>query len=80
MDAWCSPERIRQTQLANQITDFPRNGRAPGCGLATFPRPINPEPFSVPSDDRFGLHDEQRRAPIRPEAAEPNPEQSVCGA
>jgi hypothetical protein len=51
----------------------------PLCCLATLPCPIEPEPFSVPSDNRFGLHDEQRRAPIRPDAGLPNPEQSVSG-
>ena len=79
MDARGSPKRIRQTDLANQVADLPRNGRAPVRGLATFPCPINPEPFSVPSNDRFRLHDEQGGAPICPEAAEPNLEQSVCG-
>jgi len=61
MDARYSPEPIRQTDLVNQVADLPRNGRAPGCGLVTFPCPINPEPFSVPSDNRFGLHEKQRR-------------------
>jgi len=31
----------------------------------------------MPGDHRFGLYDQQRRAPLRPEAGEPNPEQSV---
>jgi len=79
MEARESPKRIPQTDLANQVADLPRNGRAPVCGLATFPCPIYSKPFSVPSDDRFRLHDEQCGAPICPEAAEPNPEQSVCG-
>jgi hypothetical protein len=31
----------------------------------------------VPSDHRFGLHEEQRRAPAGPEAGKPNPKHSV---
>jgi hypothetical protein len=45
----------------------------------TFPCPINPEPFSVPRDHRFRFHDEQRRAPVRPEARKPNTKLSVRG-
>jgi hypothetical protein len=45
----------------------------------TFPCPINPEPFAVPRDHRFGLHYEQRRASVGPEAGKPNPKQSVRG-
>ena len=47
--------------------------------LPTLPSPIPTEPSSMPGDDRFGLHEEQRRAPLRPKAAKPNPEQAVAG-
>ena len=33
----------------------------------------------MPGNNRFGLHDQQRRAPLRPDARQPNPEQSVRG-
>jgi hypothetical protein len=33
----------------------------------------------MPGAHRFGLYDKQRRAPLRPEAGESNPEQSVRG-
>lgn len=79
MDTRCSSERIRQTHLADRVTDLQGNWRTPGCGLVTFPCPINPEPFSVPRDHRLGLHYEQRRAPVGPEAGKLNPKHSVRG-
>ncbi len=79
MDPRSSPERIGRTHLSNELTKFPSHCGSPGCVAPTFPGSIEAESFSVPSDNRFRLHDEQRRAPIRPEAAEPNPEKSIRG-
>ena len=74
-----SPERICQTHLANQLPNFPIDRGPTRFALPTLPLPIPTEPSSMPGDHRFGLYDKQRRAPLRPEAGEPNPEQSVHG-
>jgi len=55
-----------------------KHDRRPSRFMPTLPSPIPAESSSLPSDNRFALHQEQRRAPIRPEARKPNPEQSVC--
>jgi hypothetical protein len=79
MEARGSRKRIRQTHLTDQVTDLQGNCRTPGCGLVTFPCPINPEPFSLPRDHRFGLHYEQRRTPARAELGQPHPEETIMG-
>jgi len=45
----------------------------------SFPGPIETESFAMPGDDRFGLHNQQHRTPLRSGAGEPNPKQSVHG-
>src|SRR5262245_1340245 len=77
MDPRGSPEGIGDTDPPNQLANFlthlrPARGTAP-----TFPGPVKAESLPMPGDDRFGLHDKQRRAPWRPEARKPNPKQTV---
>ena len=45
-----------------------------------FPSPVEFEALLVPLDDGVRLDDAQHRAPVRPEAREPDPEASVSGA
>ena len=77
MDPRCSPKRIGRTHLPNEFTNFPSHGGPPGCAAPTFPGPIQPEPFAVPSDHSLWLHDEQCGAPVPPKAGEPNPKYSI---
>ena len=77
MDPGCSPEGISHTHLSNQPANFLAHTRPAGTTAPTLPGPIETESLAVPGDDRFRLHDKQRRAPLRPEARQPNPEQSV---
>jgi len=76
MDPRRSPEPIGQTHLADQLPNLPIDRRPSRFALPTLPSPIATEPSSMPGDHRFGLYNQQRRAPLRPEAGEPNPEQS----
>lgn len=47
-------------------------------GARGFSRaPIPAESSMLPSNDCFGLHNKQRRAPLRPEARQPCPDKSV---
>src|SRR5262245_27674222 len=67
------PGALCQRRLANFLTHL---GHARSTA-PTFPGLIETESFAVPGDDRSGLHDKQRRTPLRPEAREPNPKQAV---
>ena len=42
-----------------------------------LPSPVKPEALLVPSNHRFGTHDEQRTSPIRPETGHPSPENAI---
>ena len=79
MDAGRAPAGIRQAHLANQIDDFPRDGR-PALWMATLPTPIESEPSPMPSDDGFGFDDHQGRSPTTPELREPDPQEAVSDA
>jgi hypothetical protein len=48
--------------------------------MAALPSPIQAESSSVPSDDGFGLEDEQCRPPVAPQLGEPNPEDTISPA
>ena len=71
MNPRCSPHRICQTHLADQLPNFPIDRGPSRFALPTLPSPVPTEPSSMPGDHRFGLYDKQRRAPLRPEAGEP---------
>ena len=52
-------------------------GGRPGFPALDFHRQYSLNP-SMPSDDRFGLHDDQGGSPVRPEPGEPYPEDAVA--
>ena len=56
MNARRTPARIGQAHLADQIDHFRRDGGS-ALGMTALPLPIQPKPFPVPSDDRFGFDD-----------------------
>jgi len=62
--------------LSDEIANF---GTYRGATFATptLPTPIKSETLAVPSDDGFGLEDQQCRPPIIPQAGEPDPEDSI---
>lgn len=55
MDAWCSPERIRQAHLPDEISNFTRHFRPSGPTPSTLPGPIQAESPAMPGHDRFRL-------------------------
>ncbi len=77
MNARCSPKGIGRTHLPNELTNFTSHCGSPNCPAPTFPSPIQPESFAMPSDHTLWLHDEQRRAPIPPKAGKANPKHAV---
>jgi hypothetical protein len=45
--------------------------------VSAFPGPKQAEALALPGDDRFRFDNDESRAPLGPEAQEPNPEESV---
>src|SRR3954468_5770378 len=76
VNAWCAPQWISQRHRPNQRTDVSRHG-GPADASATLPRPEQAEASAMPCDDRLRLHDDERRAPVCPDARQPDPEASV---
>ena len=77
MDAWGSPQRIGLRHLADQLSYFASDPGSTWDFRPAQPAPVEAEATSVPSDDRFGLDDVERFAPVRPDAAEEIPEGAV---
>ena len=55
MDAWCSPERIRQADLPDEVSNFMRHLRPSRATQSTLPTPIQPESPAVPGDHRLRM-------------------------
>jgi len=63
MDAWCSPERICQAHLPDEVSNFTRHLRSSRPTPSTLPSPIQPESLAVPGDHRFRLDHGEGTAP-----------------
>jgi len=77
MDAGCSPERIRQAHLPDEVSNFTRHFRPSRSALSTFPGLIEAESLPMPGHDRFRLDDEERRTPAGPQVQQPCPQEAV---
>ena len=75
--AGCSPAWIGKTHPADQISDL-LGYRWSAVPNSALPGPIEAKALAVPSDDGFGFHDQEGRAPTGPKAGEPYPEGAVC--
>ena len=64
MDPRRSPERIGRTHLADQLPNLPIDRGPSRFTLPTLPSPVPTEPSLMPGNNRFGLHNEQRGAPL----------------
>jgi len=74
---WCSPEDIGSAHVANQLSDFPRGlGSTPPPPTA-FPRPEESKSFSMPSDHRSGLDEQEADTPPGPEPGENDPQHPI---
>jgi len=67
-----------QANFSNQIANFRCYCRA-AFGMPAFPRPVQCEALSMPSDHSFWLHEERHRSPITPEPGKSNPENAIPG-
>lgn len=77
MNAWCTPTGILPAHLPDQISCLTGNNGASWLPLPDLPSPKQAKAFAMPSHDRFGLDDNQRRAPIVPEAGQTDPEEAI---
>src|SRR5215472_13969061 len=77
VNAGCTPTGILPAHLANQISDLAGNERSSGLAAAHFPGPEPAEAGAMPGNDGFGLDDGQCRAPIAPDAGQPNPQPAI---
>jgi hypothetical protein len=77
MDAWCSPQRIRQTHLPDEVSNFTRHFRPSRPILSTLPGPIQAESPAMPSNDRFRLDDDERRTSAGPQVQKPCPQEAI---
>src|SRR5262245_57867806 len=77
MDAWCTPQRILAAHPTNQLACFGRHAWTTAPAMTGFPRPEEAEASSVPTDNRLGLHDNQRGPPIPPSYCQPCPQVPV---
>ena len=77
MDARCSPERIRQAHLPDEVSNFTRHFRPSRPTRSTLPGPIQPESPAMPGNDRFRLDDDERRTPAGPQVQQPCPQEAV---
>ena len=77
MEAWCSPEGIRQAYLQDEVSNFTRHFRPSRPTRSTFPGPIQAESPPMPGHDRFRLDDEERRTSAGPQVQQPCPQEAV---
>ena len=77
MDAWCSPERVRQAHPPDEVSNITRHLRPSGPTLPALPGPILAESPAMPGNDRFRLDDDKRRTPAGPQVQQPCPQEAV---
>ena len=77
LDPRGTPGGVLAGRALDQLADLHRGPRSAAPVRARLPAPVEPEALAVPADDRFGLDDHQARAPVRPEAGQPHPEDPV---
>ncbi len=78
VNLWRSPAGIGLRHPAYELPNFGGDCRSPVGLPPTLPGPVQPEPFSVPPDDRLGLHDGERVSPVLPDLGQEHPEESIA--
>ena len=77
MNSRGSPEDIIFTNRADEITNLLGNPGSSRLTVPAFPGLKQSESLAMPSDDGFRFNNDESRSPHRPEAKEPDPEESV---
>ncbi len=73
-----APTWVGPGHLPDELTDLQGNGWSTLSVPTALPGPVEPEAFSVPSDDGLGLHDGEYLGPVRPDPGQQGPEESVA--
>ena len=76
MDPGSTPTGVGHAHVADEIAHFLGYSRTTVVD-STLPSPIEAESSSVPGDDGLRLHDQQGRAPARPQPPHPNAQNTV---
>jgi hypothetical protein len=80
VDARCTPEGIGVGHGADLKVRTSAGMFGRPVRRRLFPVQKQARPAPVPADNRLGLHEDERRPPVDPDAREPHPEQAVgCG-
>ena len=77
VDAGCTPTGILAAHSADQISDFTGNCRSSRLAPPDFPGPEETKALAMPRNDRVWLNNSQHRAPVAPDARQPNPQKAV---
>ncbi len=77
-DPWHAPGWIVAGHLANEFSDLKRDLRSSTSLRSGSPSPVEAEALIVPSDHGLGLDDDEGGTPVRPEARQPDPEDSIA--
>ena len=77
MNAGCTPAGILPAHLADQISNLAGNHGPSGFSAPHLPGPELAKTGAMPGHDCFGLDDGQARAPVAPDAGQPDPQQAV---
>src|ERR1700730_17775001 len=77
MDAGRPPSGVFAAHPADQVADFPGKRGSSRLAPPNPPCPEETEPPAVPGNDRLGLNDGQRRAPVAPNARQPGPRSKI---
>jgi hypothetical protein len=78
VDPRCTPTWVGLRHLPDELTDLQGNDWSPHTAPTAFPGPVQPEAFSVPSDNGLGFDDSEHLGPVFPYPGEQDPEESVA--
>lgn len=77
-DARSSPQWILPRHATDEFANLDIDRWPTNLATSRLPSPVESEALLVPTDDRFGLYDEEHASPIRPETGQPYPEDAVA--
>lgn len=78
VNARCAPGRVLGDHAKDNFAQFPANALPSRTDpMPRTPSPVVLEPGTMPADDRFGLNDDERLLPARPESAKGDPKQPI---
>jgi hypothetical protein len=76
VDAGRTPERVLERHAPDEVADLLGGPRS--SSTSTLPSPIETKPLAVPLEDRLGLNNGERFAPVPPDAGEHDPYEAVA--